>query len=1104
MKLNVLLLRPSNATFELPNTKFYQWKAITEKDLQHGKKSPTDAFFGILSEWKPVAFFSVCSPQEFQEFFGFLSSLPHHLVRKWLHLNHISEFDENMINQILFTIVKGHPFSKDNPLMSIITSTFHSGEKLMRPLKSLQAQTYGNWEWIIWDDSKDNSMWPTLQDLAKSDHRIKVFKAREPSGYIGEMKRLACSVAEGDWFVEVDHDDEFDENLLKWIVQASQKHPDVDFIYTDSSEIYEESKQCHTYGDFFAFGYGAHVHEWNEQRLRWFAPAVTQGPNPRTLQHIVGVPNHVRAWKATLYNKIGKHKSLLPVSDDYELLLRTFLHGTWLHIPVCAYIQYRNAHGNNFTFMRNELIQHASAWIWDKYKSDVNAKFAELGIPLQHSAPYQPIWHLETELFPVLHKTWLPQPFNTETTISIICPTFNRADLLVRAIKSVCAQTDKDWMLFVVGDKCPTLEKTMNSLANNEEIRPHLFRIRWWNLSERSQKWGAVSRNYALNMLVKTEWVAYLDDDNEWTSTHLSSMRSCVKDNVGAEAVFASLLVEGKPIVCTQAVFGRVDASSFMHKKSLTSEFGFWPMKNVSYANDWKFVEPWVQAGVHMAFTQHATVIYNTSTNAQTYDSIMALAPPSQATQIPPPRRIKQLQAAKKQEVALANIPQHVELEWSDRKLDIALSFNDRYVGFFEPFAADIDAVLTDNCLFRDSEVNSITCFMTLRAISSFPTHVTLYQTEQLSRAKELARVTHEIRNAVAHGTKVKVLQYSKYNMNVLAEQLKDVTFEHIYKPLVTPAADVRKLKNLLRVLCRVDDIGFSCGGSDRRTQVVSRLRELGFKVRFIDHSFGQERDVGVASCHILLNIHAAEDFQVFETSRCLRWLDAGHLVVTEPSEDLDEYLSKYPNLIVLPFASIMEGNFGPKLPMLLKPQKTDWIESLLNAWAGHRRFAEWLVERTKAKVIVNLGVDFGYSPFVFATAGKPHGAEVFGIEFFEERKAFDKVTELAKANDLDNLSILRADFDSVAKLWCKAIDILHIDGNHTFDSVKNDFEMWSPHMRQDGVILFHDTAEEQFQVKDFFATLPSDCCFSFSHSHGLGIYTKNKQLLQDIRSFSK
>ena len=89
------------------------------------------------------------------------------------------------------------------------------------------------------------------------------------------------------------------------------------------------------------------------------------------------------------------------------------------------------------------------------------------------------------------------------------------------------------------------------------------------------------------------------------------------------------------------------------------------------------------------------------------------------------------------------------------------------------------------------------------------------------------------------------------------------------------------------------------------------------------------------------------------------------------------------------------------------------------------------------------------------------------------------------------------------AHLHGRRLAFAFVDGLHTFEAVKNDFDTWKQHVRAEGVILFHDTAEEQFGVKDFFATLPSDCCFSFACSHGLGIYTKNKGLLEQIKAYA-
>ena len=177
------------------------------------------------------------------------------------------------------------------------------------------------------------------------------------------------------------------------------------------------------------------------------------------------------------------------------------------------------------------------------------------------------------------------------------------------------------------------------------------------------------------------------------------------------------------------------------------------------------------------------------------------------------------------------------------------------------------------------------------------------------------------------------------------------------------------------------------------------------------------------------------------------------------------------------------------------------WIEEIISAWVGHRKFAEWITSKYENPIIVELGVDYGYSTFVFANALKNSTGTIYGIDLFAGdvhtgfRNTYESVMKNIKDHELSNIEIIMGDFTHVSKIWNKPINILHIDGLHTYEAVKNDFTNWSKFVDDNGIILFHDTAIKHFGIKDFFRELKGGYKLYFTHSAGLGIYTKNKEL---------
>ena len=298
--------------------------------------------------------------------------------KKWIHLSKSNEdtgtFAYNCaMNQIL---------KQDNSkLVSYFTPTYNTGVRLYETYQSLLNQTYQNWEWVVVDDSNDDGK--TLQivkNIASLDHRVKVYSFEEKSGnIIGESKYRAATLCRGFLLAELDHDDLLTERCTEYLINASQKFPDAGFFYTDSAEI-NQYWQSQTYGEPFALWYGKY-RKYNYNGRIWDV-AIQPNINPKTIRHIVGVPNHVRAWRRDVYFKIGGHNRDLSIADDYELIVRTFLHTKMCKIAELGYIQFIHDSGqaqNSHDIARAD-IQRRVKTIREHYNDDIANRFEELGV----------------------------------------------------------------------------------------------------------------------------------------------------------------------------------------------------------------------------------------------------------------------------------------------------------------------------------------------------------------------------------------------------------------------------------------------------------------------------------------------------------------------------------------------------------------------------------------------------------------------------------------------------------------------------------------------------------------------------------------------------
>ena len=205
-------------------------------------------------------------------------------------------------------------------------------------------------------------------------------------------------------------------------------------------------------------------------------------------------------------------------------------------------------------------------------------------------------------------------------------------------------------------------------------------------------------------------------------------------------------------------------------------------------------------------------------------------------------------------------------------------------------------------------------------------------------------------------------------------------------------------------------------------------------------------------------------------------------------------------------------NNKGSEWRQYIRSLSNDNVSEILgaipSAWnvppKGHHPFAKWLVEKVNPKVTVELGVDYGYSLFVWSIygSGKVYGVDSFSTEHHQSRVDDDYqfVLDIKEKIKLENLEVIKGLFDDVAVTWEKKIDILHIDGLHHYDNCKNDYETWKKFVKKTGVIVFHDTMSYPNDVGRLFdeINLPK---FNFTNSHGLGVVSSNEKLIQEIQN---
>ena len=286
-------------------------------------------------------------------------------------------------------------------LVSILLPTYNTPEIwLRRCLDSVLSQTYPHWELCVADDaSTEPQVRAVLEEYAGRDPRIRIFW-REHNGHISAASNSALALAHGDHVALLDHDDELHPEALATVIEALQRNPQWQFVYSDEDKIDADGQR---YDPYFK-------PDWN--------PDLLCGQN---------CVSHLGIYSRDLMNAVGGFRQGLEGSQDWDLALRCSERLTPEqigHIPMVLY-HWRAIAGSTAQGVEQKSYAH------DAGRRALREHLARRGEVAE-----------VMEIDGLMGAFRIRRPLSDQLPlISIIVPTRDRIDLLRQCISTILDRT---------------------------------------------------------------------------------------------------------------------------------------------------------------------------------------------------------------------------------------------------------------------------------------------------------------------------------------------------------------------------------------------------------------------------------------------------------------------------------------------------------------------------------------------------------------------------------------------------------------------------------------------------------------------------------------
>lgn len=184
------------------------------------------------------------------------------------------------------------------PLVSVIVPLYNTPQRFLKEMiDSVIMQSYQNWELCTVDASDVSCSFveEIVKEYIKRDNRIK-YKKLDANYGIAENTNRALEISSGEYILLFDHDDLLMPNALFEVVKELNENKEIDFIYSDEDNVYEDGKTL-TNPHFKP--------DWSPYTLRSY----------NYITHIV-------VFKRTLMEQVGIFRKEFDGSQDHDMVLR--------------------------------------------------------------------------------------------------------------------------------------------------------------------------------------------------------------------------------------------------------------------------------------------------------------------------------------------------------------------------------------------------------------------------------------------------------------------------------------------------------------------------------------------------------------------------------------------------------------------------------------------------------------------------------------------------------------------------------------------------------------------------------------------------------------